>query len=68
REVISAVAEPDLVLAGRYGENIAVKRIAAGSFQGSCLLVPYWEGGGVSTFSAAKREVKLEGRLILWKR
>ncbi|MBC7218538.1 MAG: hypothetical protein H5T49_00160 [Hadesarchaea archaeon] len=68
REVISAVSEPDYVLAGRHGENIAVRRIAAGFLRGGCLLVPYREGGEVCTVSAAKREKPLGGRLILWKR
>ncbi|MEM2890148.1 MAG: hypothetical protein QW358_02230 [Candidatus Hadarchaeum sp.] len=69
QEVVTAVSEPDFVLAGKYGENIAVKRIAAGYFSGRWLLVPYREGGDVSTVSAASQiEKMVGGRLILWKR
>lgn len=69
QEVVTAVSEPDFVLAGKYGENIAVKRIVAGYFSGKWLLVPYQEGGDVSTVSATSQiEKMVGGRLILWKR
>ncbi|MGC8816299.1 MAG: hypothetical protein ACP5PX_00550 [Candidatus Hadarchaeum sp.] len=67
--VVAAVAEPDFVLAGRYGENLAVKRTGDGPSRGGWLVVPYREGEGVSTVFVTKRmEKMLERRLILWKR
>lgn len=44
-----AVASPDFVFAGRYGENIAARKIEDGAFEGKWMMVPYKEGGRVKT-------------------
>ncbi|KUO39878.1 MAG: hypothetical protein APZ16_01180 [Candidatus Hadarchaeum yellowstonense] len=68
-EILAAISAPDFVLAGRYGNNIAVRKISAGFFLGSWLMVPYEEGGRVITaFVASDGEKMRERRLVLWRR
>ncbi|KUO39039.1 MAG: hypothetical protein AVW05_02410 [Hadesarchaea archaeon DG-33] len=69
-EIISlAVASPDFVFAGRYGENIAARKIEAGTFEGKWMMVPYEEGGRVKTaFIVSSVEKIIRRRAVLWKR
>ena len=54
---------------GRYGENIAARRIDAGAFVGKWLMVPYEECGRVKTAFIASRVEKIMKRgVVLWKR
>lgn len=64
-----AVASPDFVFAGRYGENIAARKIEAGTFEGKWMMVPYEEGGRVKTaFIVSSVEKIIRRRAVLWKR
>lgn len=64
-----AITSPDFVLRGRYGENIAARRIEAGAFGGKWMMVPYEEYGRVKTaFIASKVEKILKRGIVLWKR
>lgn len=69
KESISlAVASPDFVFAGRYGENIAARKIEAKAFKGKWMMVPYEEGGRVKTAFIVSSVEKIIRRAVLWKR
>jgi hypothetical protein len=69
KNISLAVASPDFVFAGEYGENIAVRKIKAGVSRDKWLMVPYEEGGKVKTaFIVSKVEKILRRRVVLWKR
>jgi len=62
------ITSPDFVFKGRYGENIAARRIEAGVFEGKWMMVPYEEYGRVKTAFLASKVEKILKRGILWKR
>jgi len=63
------ITSPDFVFEGRYGENIAARRIEAGTFKDKWMMVPYEEYGRVKTaFIASKVEKLLKRGILLWKR
>lgn len=67
-DILRTVASPDFVFGGRYGENIAVKKIKTGVFKGKWIVVPYDEGGGIKTafiISSVGRIKRM--RVVLWK-
>ena len=64
-----AVASPDFVFAGKYGENIAARKLEAGAFKGKWMMVPYEESGRVKTaFMVSNVEKTIRRRVVLWKR
>lgn len=64
-----AVASPDFVFAGKYGENIAARKIEAGAFKGKWVMVPYEEDGKVKTaFMVSNVEKTIRRGIVLWKR
>ena len=69
KESISlAVACPDFVFGGRYGEHIAARKIEAKAFKGKWMMVPYEEGGKVKTaFIVSSVEKIIRRRAVLWK-
>lgn len=68
KESISlAVACPDSVFRGRYGENIAARKIETGAFEGRWMMVPYEEGGRVKTAFIVSNVEKVK-KVVLWKR
>lgn len=67
--ILLTIASPDFVLEGKYGENIAARKIDAGAFAGKWLMVPYEECGRVKTAFIASRVKKIMKRgVVLWKR
>jgi len=67
--IVSVAVPPDLVLAGRYGENIAAKKIMAGISKDKWLMVPYEEDGMVKTvFVVSDVEKLTKKRFVLWRR
>jgi len=67
--ILLTIAYPDFVFAGRYGENIAVRKIEAGAFKGKWMMVPYEEGGMVKTaFIVSNVKKIIRRRVVLWKR
>ena len=63
------ITSPDFVFEGRYGENIAARKIRAGAFRGKWMMVPYEEGGRAKTaFIASKVEKIMKRGIVLWKR
>ncbi len=68
KESISlAVACPDFVFGGRYGEHIAARKIESGAFEGRWMMVPYEEGGRVKTAFVISNVEKVK-KAVLWKR
>ena len=69
KSILLTITSPDFVLKGRYGENIAARRIGAGTFKGKWMMVPYEEGGRIKTaFIISNIEKIIRGRIALWKR
>jgi hypothetical protein len=66
--ILLTIASPNFVFMGRYGENIAARRIEAGVFEGKWMMVPYEEYGMVKTAFIASKVEKILKRGILWKR
>ena len=67
--ILLIVTSPDLVLAGRYGENIVAKKIEVGAFMDKWMLIPYEEGGVIRTaFIVSGIEKITKRRFVLWKR
>ena len=66
--ILLAVASPDFVFSGRYGENIAARKVKTGAFRGKWIVVPYDEGGGIKTaFIISNVEKIKRRRVMLWK-
>lgn len=66
-DISLAVACPDFVFAGKYGENIAAREIETGVFEGKWMMVPYEEGGKVKTAFIVSNVEKIK-KVVLWKR
>ena len=67
-DISLAVASPDFVFAGRYGENIAARKIEPGACKGKWMMVPYEEGGRVKTaFIVSSVEKIIRRRAVQWK-
>ncbi|MBA7502614.1 hypothetical protein ES706_01207 [subsurface metagenome] len=68
KESISlAVACPDFVFGGKYGKNIAARKIEAEALEGRWMMVPYEEGGRVKTAFIVSNVEKVK-KVVLWKR
>jgi len=68
KESISlAVACPDFVFRGKYGEHIAARKIEAEAFEGRWMIVAYEEGGRVKTAFVISSVEKIK-KVVLWKR
>jgi hypothetical protein len=64
-QVLTAVGSPDKVLAGNYGELLAIKEVGSGKF----LVVVYKESvddGFVITAFITSRVRQLEKKVIVW--
>ncbi len=67
-DILLTVAAPDFVFGGRYGENIAARKIKTGAFNGKWIVVPYDEGGRVKTaFIISDIKKVMQRRVVLWK-
>jgi len=63
------IADPDFVFEGRYGENIAVRKIEETVPKDTWIVVPYTENGKVkTTFIISNIEKIIRRRAMLWKR
>jgi len=63
-----AIADPDFVFEGRYGENIAVRKIEE-TVKDTWIVAPYTENGKVkTTFIVSNIEKIIRRRAMLWKR
>ena len=68
KSMLLTITSPDFVLGGKYGENIAARRIKAGALKGKWMVVPYEEGGRIKTALISNVEKIIKGRTALWKR
>jgi len=68
KKISLTITDPDFVFEGRYGENIAARKIEE-TVKDTWMVVPYTENGKVkTTFIVSNIEKIIRRRAMLWKR